>query len=200
MLYNRGMINAMFAVEAVRTAQGKFGNKPLTGEQVRWGLENLDLDRRQDRQARLQGPADAAQGDLREPHRHRPRAGAPVGRQGMEIRLRLDRLRPEGGLADGRRSGAKKYAQEKNLPTDACSERRAEASAVGQPPTPSPPAAPRGEGRGGRGPRRGVARRQQHRGHLQPRHPGAQGRVARGARRVASSLCSAATAPARRRP
>src|SRR6266567_4922825 len=42
-LDNRGMINAMFAVEAVRTAQGKFGNKPLTGEQVRWGLENLDL-------------------------------------------------------------------------------------------------------------------------------------------------------------
>src|SRR3954466_16320479 len=42
-LYNRGMINALFAVEAIRTAQGKFGKKPLTGEQVRWGLENLDL-------------------------------------------------------------------------------------------------------------------------------------------------------------
>src|SRR6266446_3915344 len=37
-LYNRGMINALFATEAVRTAQGKFGNKPLTGEQVRRGL------------------------------------------------------------------------------------------------------------------------------------------------------------------
>ena len=33
----------MLGVEAIRTAQGKFGNKPLTGEQVRWGLENLDL-------------------------------------------------------------------------------------------------------------------------------------------------------------
>src|SRR6266567_2547142 len=42
-LYNRGMINALFAIEAVRTAQGKFGSKPMTGEQVRWGLENLDL-------------------------------------------------------------------------------------------------------------------------------------------------------------
>src|SRR3954465_10359624 len=42
-LYNRSVINALFAVEAIRTAQGKFGNKPLTGEQVRWGLENLDL-------------------------------------------------------------------------------------------------------------------------------------------------------------
>ena len=43
-LYNRGMISAALVVEAIRTAQGKFGNKPLTGEQVRWGLENLNLD------------------------------------------------------------------------------------------------------------------------------------------------------------
>ena len=42
-LYNRAIVNAMFAVEAIRTAQGKFGEKPLSGEQVRWGLENLDL-------------------------------------------------------------------------------------------------------------------------------------------------------------
>jgi branched-chain amino acid transport system substrate-binding protein len=42
-LYNRAVVNAMYSVEAIRTAQGKFGNKPLTGEQVRWGLENLDL-------------------------------------------------------------------------------------------------------------------------------------------------------------
>ncbi len=42
-LYNRGLINAMYAVEAFRTAMAKFGNKPLTGEQVRWGLENLNL-------------------------------------------------------------------------------------------------------------------------------------------------------------
>ncbi len=42
-LYNRGMINAMLGVEGIRAAQAKFGNKPLTGEQVRWGLENLNL-------------------------------------------------------------------------------------------------------------------------------------------------------------
>ena len=40
-LYNRTIVNAMFGVEAVRTAQAKYGNKPLTGKQVRWGLENL---------------------------------------------------------------------------------------------------------------------------------------------------------------
>jgi branched-chain amino acid transport system substrate-binding protein len=42
-LYNRGLINSMLGVEAIRTAQGKFGKKPLTGEQVRWGFENLSL-------------------------------------------------------------------------------------------------------------------------------------------------------------
>ena len=43
-LWNRGLAAAMMTVEAVRTAQGKFGKKPLTGEQVRWGIENLTID------------------------------------------------------------------------------------------------------------------------------------------------------------
>ncbi len=42
-LYNRTLINAMFGVEAVRTAQKKYGNVAMTGAQVRWGLENLDI-------------------------------------------------------------------------------------------------------------------------------------------------------------
>jgi branched-chain amino acid transport system substrate-binding protein len=43
-LYNRGLVSAMMGVEGVKSAQSKFGKKPLTGEQVRWGLENLSLD------------------------------------------------------------------------------------------------------------------------------------------------------------
>jgi branched-chain amino acid transport system substrate-binding protein len=42
-LYNRGLINAVLVVEAIRTAQGKYGKKPITGEQMRWGIENLNL-------------------------------------------------------------------------------------------------------------------------------------------------------------
>jgi branched-chain amino acid transport system substrate-binding protein len=42
-LYIRGLIFAMAGIEGIRTAQGRYGKKPLTGEQVRWGLENLDL-------------------------------------------------------------------------------------------------------------------------------------------------------------
>jgi branched-chain amino acid transport system substrate-binding protein len=33
----------MLDTEAIRLAMTKFGNKPLTGEQVRWGMENLNL-------------------------------------------------------------------------------------------------------------------------------------------------------------
>jgi len=42
--YNLGVVNGILNVEAVRTAQGRFGHRPLTGEEVRWGFENLDLD------------------------------------------------------------------------------------------------------------------------------------------------------------
>jgi branched-chain amino acid transport system substrate-binding protein len=42
-LYNRGVMTGIICVEAIRTAQAKYGKKPLTGEQLRWGLENLNL-------------------------------------------------------------------------------------------------------------------------------------------------------------
>ena len=44
-LYTRGVIIQMLGIEAVRRAQERFGKgKVMTGEQVRWGLENLALD------------------------------------------------------------------------------------------------------------------------------------------------------------
>jgi branched-chain amino acid transport system substrate-binding protein len=43
-LYMRGLTAAMFAVEGVRSAQDRFGKgKVMTGEQARWGYENLNL-------------------------------------------------------------------------------------------------------------------------------------------------------------
>ncbi|MEY4754031.1 MAG: hypothetical protein RJA44_1706, partial [Pseudomonadota bacterium] len=46
-LYMRGMISAMLGVEGVRRAQEKYGKgKVMTGEQTRWGLENLALDQK----------------------------------------------------------------------------------------------------------------------------------------------------------
>lgn len=44
-LYTRGVIISMLTVEAIRRAQQQFGEgKVMTGEQVRWGFENLNID------------------------------------------------------------------------------------------------------------------------------------------------------------
>ena len=43
-LYNRGLTAALLSVEGVRRAQQKYGKRALTGQEVRWGLENLAID------------------------------------------------------------------------------------------------------------------------------------------------------------
>ena len=46
-LYMRGLMSAMLGVEGVRRAQERYGKgKVMSGEQVRWGLENLTLDQK----------------------------------------------------------------------------------------------------------------------------------------------------------
>ena len=41
----RGIAAGVMMVEAIRNAQGKYGKgKVITGEQMRWGLENLNID------------------------------------------------------------------------------------------------------------------------------------------------------------
>ena len=46
-LYMRGVMSAMLAVEGVRTAQERYGKgKWVSGEQARWGYENLSLDQK----------------------------------------------------------------------------------------------------------------------------------------------------------
>ncbi|MFZ9298575.1 MAG: ABC transporter substrate-binding protein [Hylemonella sp.] len=46
-LYMRGLIAGMLAVEGVKRAQDRYGKgKVMTGEQTRWGLENLALDQK----------------------------------------------------------------------------------------------------------------------------------------------------------
>jgi branched-chain amino acid transport system substrate-binding protein len=54
-LYNRGLINSFIGTEAIRTAMKKYGNKPMTGEQVRWGFENLDITEARIKEAGFEG-------------------------------------------------------------------------------------------------------------------------------------------------
>jgi branched-chain amino acid transport system substrate-binding protein len=42
--YNRGVVSGIITAEAIRIAQAKYGKKPITGEQMRWGIENLNID------------------------------------------------------------------------------------------------------------------------------------------------------------
>lgn len=42
-LYNRGVVMGLISAEAIRTAQAKFGARTLTGAEIRWGMENLDM-------------------------------------------------------------------------------------------------------------------------------------------------------------
>ncbi len=42
--HNLGIVNGILNVEAVRIAQQKYGHRTLTGDEMRWGFENLHLD------------------------------------------------------------------------------------------------------------------------------------------------------------
>jgi len=43
--HTRGIVAGIITAEAIRTAQARFGKgKPMTGEQVRWGIEHLNID------------------------------------------------------------------------------------------------------------------------------------------------------------
>ncbi len=54
--FNRGLIQGILAVEGIRVAQEKFGKgKPITGEQMKWGLENLNLDEKRLKQIGASG-------------------------------------------------------------------------------------------------------------------------------------------------
>jgi len=118
-LYNRGMINAMFATEAVRTAQDKFGKKPLTGEQVRWGLENLDLTA--DKLAKL-GFAGLIKPLKVTCANHTGSATARVFQwDGKGWNFVSDWIDSDQKLVRPMiEAAAKKYAAEKKLPTDSC--------------------------------------------------------------------------------
>ena len=41
--YMRGVFNSVLIAEAIRTAQGKYGKRIINGEEMRWGMENMNL-------------------------------------------------------------------------------------------------------------------------------------------------------------
>ncbi|MBC6405063.1 MAG: ABC transporter substrate-binding protein [Rhodospirillales bacterium] len=54
-LYNRAVVNGFIITEAVRKAQEKFGQRPLKGEEVQWGFDNLAITEQRIEEAGLKG-------------------------------------------------------------------------------------------------------------------------------------------------
>jgi len=103
----------------VRTAQAKFGNKPLTGEQVRWGLENLDLTAEKLKKLGFEGLLTPLKVTC---ENHTGIARARVHQwDGKEWKFVSDWIDSDQKLVRPMvEEAALKYAKEKNLPTDAC--------------------------------------------------------------------------------
>lgn len=53
--YNRGIYAGVINEEAMRTAHKKFGVKVLTGEEIRWGMENLNITKERIKELGLEG-------------------------------------------------------------------------------------------------------------------------------------------------
>jgi branched-chain amino acid transport system substrate-binding protein len=120
-LYNRGLLNALLGVEALRTAQAKFGNRPLTGEEVRWGLENLKIDAGQIEALGIEEMVRPFQVSCAN------HQGPSVGRihqwDGKNWKIVSDWIQADDTLLDPMvKAAAAKYRAEKNLPEFNCAQ------------------------------------------------------------------------------
>ena len=119
-LYNRGVINAIYDLEAIRTAQAKFGKKPLKGEEVQWGYEHLDITPQRIAELGADGlmvPIQLSCANHEGNGRVRFRA---VGRQALEVRVRW--VQPDRAmLTEMYKDLALAYAKEKGITPRDCS-------------------------------------------------------------------------------
>jgi branched-chain amino acid transport system substrate-binding protein len=119
-LYNRGLVNAMLGVEAIRKAQTKFGNKPLTGEQVRWGIENLDLSAARLKELGFEGMLQPLKVTCSD--HEGTRAGRIQQWDGAKWAVVSDWYQSDDKVIKPMvDAAAKKYAEEKKLPVRDCS-------------------------------------------------------------------------------
>jgi branched-chain amino acid transport system substrate-binding protein len=119
-LYNRGLIDGMLLVEAIKTAQGKFGKKPMSGEQIRWGFENLKLTAQQLKELGFEGlisPLAVSCQDHSGVHRARIQQwdGSKWNFTSDWIEADYKYMRPK------IEQSATEYGKQKNLPTRDCS-------------------------------------------------------------------------------
>ena len=119
-LYNRGLINAMIGTEAIRTAQEKYGKKPLTGEQIRWGFEHLDLTADRLKALGFEGMIKPLKLTCQD---HQGAIEARVHQwDGKEWKIISDFYKADAAMmAEMVKDSASKYAKEKNITPRDCS-------------------------------------------------------------------------------
>ncbi|MGC3988385.1 MAG: ABC transporter substrate-binding protein [Chthoniobacteraceae bacterium] len=100
--HNLGIVNGILNVEAIRVAQAKFGHRTLTGDEVRWGFEHLQLSTARGEGTRRGRALPLDQRDVGQPRGRRLRHLPAMGWQPVESRLRLDRAGLEAAAPDHR--------------------------------------------------------------------------------------------------
>jgi len=117
--YNRGLQSAVLLTEALQGAMNEFGNKPVTGEQVQWALDRLDID-----EARLK--AIGAEG-LFDPIKlscadHLGKGRAKITQwDGTQWKAITDWIQPNNEMLDVMyKESAAAYAKEKGITPRAC--------------------------------------------------------------------------------
>ncbi|HXY98819.1 MAG TPA: ABC transporter substrate-binding protein [Stellaceae bacterium] len=125
-LYDRGMIAAMYVLEGMRTAQEHFGNKPMTGEQVQWGLEHLDVTPARLAQLGFEGLAIPLKLSCED---HKGNGNARIIQwDGQRWNVVSDWIQPHNDvLREQYKESALKYAQEKGIKPRDCAAQSAEA-------------------------------------------------------------------------
>jgi branched-chain amino acid transport system substrate-binding protein len=118
-LYNRALVNAFFYTEAIRLAQAEFGVKSLTGEQVQWGMEHLDITQKEIDDAGMTGllsPVKISCAD------HEGGGSALVQQwDGSKWQAITDFISPNrGALRPAYEASAAQYAKEKGITPRSC--------------------------------------------------------------------------------
>jgi branched-chain amino acid transport system substrate-binding protein len=115
----RGMLHGLLTTEAIRTAMRHFGNQPLTGAQVQWGLDHLTLTAASLKELGAEGLISPFSLSCRD---HEGGGGVKFQQwDGKQWTVLTDWIAPDQALVRPLvEASAAKYAQEKGITPRAC--------------------------------------------------------------------------------
>jgi branched-chain amino acid transport system substrate-binding protein len=115
----RGMLSGFVATEAIRTAMREFGNQPLTGAQVQWGLDHLSITAAYIKEIGAEGLISPLTLSCRD---HEGGGGVKFQQwDGTKWKVLTDWITPDQALVRPLvEASAAKYAQEKGITPRAC--------------------------------------------------------------------------------